>query len=63
MEDFISIKTVSQITGISKSTLYKMCAACQFPHYKPRGKLLFKHTEILDWIERGKVETYYNKQS
>jgi excisionase family DNA binding protein len=58
MQNYISIAAVSQITGISKSRLYKLTALGQIPHYKPTGKLLFKMEEIFEWVEKGKVELF-----
>lgn len=57
MQHYISIETVSQITGISKSRLYKLSAAGALPVYKPTGKLLFKREEILAWIEESRIES------
>jgi excisionase family DNA binding protein len=52
--EFIGIKDVSQLTGISKSRLYKLTALGLIPHYKPTGKLLFKLQEIIEWVESSK---------
>lgn len=54
MQNYISIEAVSQITGISKSRLYKLTALGLIPHYKPTGKLLFRLQEINEWVECSK---------
>ncbi len=51
---FTDINGASEVTGLSKSTLYKLVALAKIPHYKPTGKLLFRIDEIKDWIERSK---------
>jgi excisionase family DNA binding protein len=58
MKHFISITAVSQITGISKSRLYKLTALGLIPHYKPTGKLLFKLQEVIEWVESSKNKIY-----
>jgi excisionase family DNA binding protein len=60
--EFIGIKEVVRLTGISKSRLYKLTAKGQIIHYKPTGKLLFKRHEILEWVENGKVGLFTFKQ-
>jgi excisionase family DNA binding protein len=56
---FIGINDVSQLTGISKSRLYKLTSNGSIPHYKPTmGKLLFLRHEILEWVENSKVELF-----
>lgn len=52
--EYIGIKDVSRITGLSKSKLYKLTALGLIPHYKPTGKLLFKQQEVIEWVEKSK---------
>ena len=41
--------------GISESLLYKLTAAKEVPHYKPRGKMLYFDKEELDsWLLQNK---------
>jgi excisionase family DNA binding protein len=53
---FLNIREVAEITGLSVSSLYKLTAQGKIPHYKPSGRLLFKSSEILQWVERGRVQ-------
>ena len=55
-KSFIKIDEASKLTGLSRSTIYKLTALGKFPCYK-RGRLLFKPDEIQAWIEEGRVET------
>lgn len=43
--------------GVSKSLLYKLTAAKEVPHYKPRGKMLyFNRAEIDNWLLQNRQE-------
>ena len=53
----LNISEVSILTGISKSTLYKLTSTNQIPHYKRVKQLMFEKREIMDWIREGKVNT------
>ena len=61
--------------GISESLLYKLTAAKEVPHYKPRGKMLYFDKEELDsWLLQNKepyksvnktnrlTDSYHNEQ-
>ena len=57
--DVLTIDDVSLLTGISKSTLYKMTCKKQLPHYKPNSKLLFfNRKEIEEWAQQNRVNTW-----
>lgn len=54
----LTIEEVAEITGLSKSTLYKMTSARQIPHYKPTARLLyFLREEVEAWMLRNRVTT------
>jgi excisionase family DNA binding protein len=54
----LSMNEVCRLTKLTKSTLYKLTATKQIPHYKlANGKtLIFKRSEIIDWIFKNKQE-------
>jgi len=55
----LTIDDVALLTGISKSTLYKMTCKKQLPHYKPNSKLLFfNRKEIEEWAQQNRVNTW-----
>lgn len=55
----LTIDDVSLLTGISKSTLYKMTCRKLIPHYKPTGKLLFfERKEVEEWALSNRVNTW-----
>ena len=58
-KNVLTIDDVALLTGISKSTLYKMTCKKQLPHYKPNSKLLFfDRTEIEEWAKQNRVNTW-----
>ena len=43
--------------GVSESLLYKLTAANEVPHYKPRGKMLYFDREEIDkWLLQNKQD-------
>jgi len=60
VEKFINIKKASEILGVSPGTIYYWKFKHLIPCYKfptgSKGKLVFKESEILDFINRGKIE-------
>ena len=57
-KNVLTIGDVATLTGISKSTLYKMTCRKQLPFYKPNSKLLFfDRAEIEQWALQNRVNT------
>ena len=57
-KNVLSLEDASFITGISKSSLYKMTSKHEIPHYKPNGKFLyFDRKELEDWMKQNRVQT------
>ncbi|GAB6089565.1 helix-turn-helix domain-containing protein [Spirochaeta dissipatitropha] len=55
--DFLSVGQLADSLGVQASTVYGWTHRKQVPFYKVNGKtLLFKQSEINDWIESQKVE-------
>ena len=55
-ERFIQIDELTEIIGLSPSTVYKMTSSGEIPHYKPFGKkLYFKISEVYELFEKNKV--------
>lgn len=52
---FTDIEGAMRITGLSASAIYKLTARLELPFYKPAGKLLFKISELVNWIEISKI--------
>ncbi len=47
---FLGVKEVSLLLGLEESTVYGLTSQRKIPHYKPGKKLLFKKSEIEEWI-------------
>ena len=55
----LTIDDVALLTGISKSTLYKMTCKKLIPHHKPNTKLLFfDRKEVEEWCLQNRVNTW-----
>jgi len=56
-EPFIKIDKVTELTSFSPSYIYKLVHLKKIPHYKPtggRGKVLFRESEIFDYLNRSR---------
>lgn len=58
----LNIIEVSQLTGLSKQTLYKYCQNREIPFHKTGGRNFFFYEDIIDWIRKGKVKTIWELQ-
>jgi len=57
-KEILTFEEASKYTGLKKSSLYKLTAAKQIPHYKPNGKTCyFKRAELEDWLTANPVAT------
>ena len=54
----LDLSDVAALTGMSKSTLYKLTSEKKIPHYKPTAKLLyFDRNEVEAWMKQNRVNT------
>lgn len=52
----LTIEDVALLTGLAKSTIYKMTSQKEIPHYKPRNKtIFFDKTEVEQWMMTNKI--------
>lgn len=58
-EDFLSIQEIENLTGLARQTIYGRVSKGTIPYYKDAngGKLRFKKSEILEWMESGKKKS------
>ena len=55
---FLNIDEVSEFIKMKKSSIYQLVYLRKIPYYK-RGKLLlFKKSELVQWIESKRIETF-----
>lgn len=50
------IELAEKVTGLKKSTVYVMVHKNTIPFIKQGGKLYFKRSELISWIESGRKE-------
>ena len=43
-----------KITGLARRTIYKRTHRREIPHRRVGGRLYFKRSELLEWIENGR---------
>jgi excisionase family DNA binding protein len=53
-KEILNIDELSQLTGFSKSTIYKKTHTGQIPHYKQSKHLFFDRSEIINWLKANK---------
>lgn len=59
-KNVLNIDDVAVLTGLSKSTLYKMTCAKEIPFYRPNGKMIFfDRKEIESWMKRNRVASTF----
>lgn len=57
-KNVLTIDDLIVLTGLSKSTIYRMTSNGEIPHYKPRGGYIyFDRKEIEDWQKKNRVST------
>ena len=57
-KEVLTLKEVSQYTGLSKSHLYKLTHKNLIPFFKPFNKVLyFNRVEIVNWLQQNRVPT------
>lgn len=59
--EIFGIATLQEITGYSKATIYLKTHNKTIPYFKRDGKLFFRHSEILEWIQENRVKTVSEK--
>jgi len=56
-KEILSIAEVSEMLNISKSTVYGMNNRRVIPFIKQGKKVYYKRSEILEWLNRGRIKT------
>jgi excisionase family DNA binding protein len=55
-ENMIGIEELCQILQLKRSYIYLLTHQRQIPHYKVKGHLRFRLSEIEEWLSRHSVE-------
>ena len=53
----LNIDEVSKLTGLSKSTLYKLTCTGLIPHFKKAKHLYFDRIEVENWLKSNRIKT------
>lgn len=58
-KNVLTLEEVCLLTGLAKSTVYKMTANRAIPHYHADGgkHLYFKKDEVEEWLTRNRVSS------
>jgi excisionase family DNA binding protein len=48
---FLTLSEAVELTGLSRSTIYRMTSQREIPHLKRGGKLLFNRAELVAWLQ------------
>lgn len=57
-KNVLTFNDVAELTGLSRSYLYKLTYSKKIPHYKQNGKLLyFDRGEVEAWMKQNRVNT------
>ena len=57
MDKYYSVRELTEILSIPKSTIYRWVREGSIPHYKINGYIIrFKEKDIIKWLERYKKE-------
>lgn len=57
-KNVLTLDEVCLLSGLAKSTVYKMTANRAIPHYRADGNgkhLYFKKSEVEDWLTRNRI--------
>ncbi len=55
--EFMDINEVSKFLKLKKSTIYQLVFKRGIPFHKCTKKLLFKKSELIEWVEKDRVPT------
>ena len=55
--EVLNVKQCMEVTGFSRGLLYKMTSQRTIPHYKKGKFVLFKRSEIMEWLFDNKVKS------
>lgn len=62
-DEFLNVQQVAGLIEESVASIYTRTSSRTIPFYKKGKRLLFKRSEILQWIESGKKKTIEEIQS
>lgn len=55
--EFMDIDDASKFLKLKKTTIYQLVFKREIPFYKSTKKLLFKKSDLIDWVEKDRIFT------
>lgn len=55
--EFMNIDEASSFLKLKKTTIYQMVFKREIPFYKSTKKLLFKKSDLIEWVEKDRILT------
>lgn len=55
--DILDAQQAAKFLRLKLNTIYEKTSRKLIPHFKQGNKLLFKRSELLEWLTRGKIKT------
>lgn len=56
-DPYMNIAEVAAYTRLAKQTIYQKTSARTIPHYKRGSRIIFRKSEVDQWLQAGKVVT------
>jgi excisionase family DNA binding protein len=56
-KEILNVSEAAEFLGLAKPTIYSLTSKGVIPHFKRGKKLYFKHSVLMDWIDKGKCKT------
>lgn len=56
-KELLTISEASELLMLSKSTLYQLNIRGKIPYFKKGKRVIYKRSELLDWLNQGKRMT------
>jgi excisionase family DNA binding protein len=57
VKEFMNVKEAAIFLSLAVNTLYEKTSERTIPHFKRGSRLMFKRSELIKWLEEGKVST------
>lgn len=61
--EFLDMERTAKFLNVSRNSLYRMTHQKVLPYYKAGGRIYFKYSEVIDWMEKNRVESDEEMQS
>jgi len=61
--EFLDVNEAANFLRLKKSTLYQLVFKRGIPYYKKTKILLFKKSELIEWVEQKRVSTLIEAQT